>query len=54
MFLDTTPAQRACRMRLARRQRIEGGETLDSHARDDRLQDPCDIELTAQSMFEPQ
>jgi hypothetical protein len=28
MFLDTIPAQRACRMRLATRQRIEGGETL--------------------------
>jgi hypothetical protein len=40
MFLDTTPAQRASRMRLARRQRIEGGETLDSHARNDRLHTP--------------
>jgi len=38
MFLEMIPAQRACRMRLARRQRIEGCETLESHARDDRLQ----------------
>ena len=38
MFLEMIPAQRAYRMRLATRQRIEGGETLESHARDDRLQ----------------
>lgn len=40
MFLDTIPAQRACRMRLAGRQRIEGSETLESYARDDRFQTP--------------